>query len=392
VTSSVLSATAKLGIAAEATPAGYTVPSFTVPFGPGTRFSDHIIQLHDNTVRARDTDEQDIAQGPYWSDWTVTSEAYPDWAGWLFRAMVGPDQFTAGTVTTFASAAAAGAHAVSLAAAPPAGAVLQLGAGAATEYVQAGTPAGAGPYLVPVTSPAAGLRYAHASGDPAQSQAAHVFQQNRPPGSGWPSYSLTTDDGVEQLGWPYCILGRVRLQVDADGYARLVSDWNGRPPAAVAAFTEAQSSAQPAAGWSWGITTAGGASTRGVALDLALTRDLQVTPTLSAYQGPLGIFAGPMRASGQYKALFDTTADLNLYRQAIQQPAVWTLTQPPLQGGASIQVTLNLSGWTQGAVVLEETYVTAAYQLSGIANTADSPAYGVASVTVTNFVQAAYGP
>lgn len=390
MTYSVLSATAKLGIAAEATDATYVVPSFTVPFISGTRYRSAITQLLDNTRRGIDADLQDIQQGPYWSDWTITTEAYADWAGWLFRAMVGPDTFTSGTVTTFAQPSAPGATSVYLTASPPANAVLQLGTGASTEYAQIGTPSGSGPYLVPITSPAAGLRFAHAVSDPAQSQARHVFRQNRTNATLWPSYSLTTDDGVDQLGWPGCCLGRLRLQVEHSGYARLAADWSGFPPQAAATFAEAQSQAQPFAGWSWGITTAGGASTRGVSLDLALSRVLQITPAANGYQGPYGIFPGPMRASGQYKAIYDTAADLQLYRAAIQQPAVWTLTQPVLMGGSSIAVTLSLSGWTAGAVSLEETYVSASFGLSGIANTVDSPNSGVSSVVLQNYWNQSY--
>lgn len=390
MTYSVLSATAKLGIAAETSDSDYVVPSFTIPFMSGTRYRSMITQLYDRTCRANDTDTVDIQQGPIWSDWTVTTEAYADWAGWLYRAMIGPDQFTPGTVTTFAEPAAPGAKAFYLAAAPPANAVLQLGTGATTEYAQAGTPAGSGPYLVPVTSPASGLLYEHLTGDSAQSRATHLFEQNRVVGAPWPSYSLTTDDGVDQLGWPGCCLSRVRLQVAASGYAKLVSDWTGFPPAAVATFAESESAAQPFAGWSWGITTAGGASTRGVSLDLALARKLQVNSCCNGYQEPYGILPGPMRASGAYKAIYDTAADMQLYRAAIQEPAVWTLAQPALQGGASIAVTLSLSGWTQGAVSLEEQYVSASYRLSGIANTADSPHTGVSSVALVNYWQQSY--
>jgi hypothetical protein len=265
--------------------------------------------------------------------------------------------------------------------------VLQLGSGATLEYAQAGTPSGTGPYAVPVTTV---LRFAHSGGDPAQSQAAHLFQQDRPVPSGWPSYSLTTDDGVDQLGWPGCCLGRVRLQTGLDGYAKLVSDWSGWPPLAEATFAENQSGAQPFAAWSWGITTAGGTSTRGVSLDLALTRSLDVVLACDGSQAPYLIVAGPMRASGAYKAIYDTAADLNLYREAIQEPAVWTLAQPVLQGGSSIAVTLSLSGWTAGAVSLEEQYVTAAYSLSGIGNIADSPETGVASVELRNWWNQSY--
>lgn len=387
MTYSVLSATAKLGIAAETTDATYEPPSFTVPFSAGTRYRSAITQLYDRTLRGTDTDLQGVQQGPYWSDWTVVSQAYPDWAGWLFRAMVGPDQYTPGVATTFAAGSAAGATSVSLAAAPPASSVLMLGTGTTLEYAQAGTPTGTGPYLVPVTTP---LLYPHATGDPAQSQATHLFQQNRDYTTVWPSYSLTTDDGVDQLGWPGCILGRVRLQVAKDGYAKLLADWSGFPPQSASTFAEDETAAQPMAGWSWTITTAGGTSTRGVSLDLALTRRLNIKPCANGQQAPLGIYAGPMKASGRYAAIYDTPADLALYRQAIQEPAVWTLTQPVLQGGSSVAVTQSLSGWTQGAVSLDEEYVSASYSLAGITNTTDAPGSGVTSVTVRNFWNQSY--
>ena len=196
-----LSRTARLGIAAETTDATWTAPSFTVPFEQGTRWRDHITQLHDTTIRASDVvEDQAIAQGHYWTDWTLNTLAYADWAGWLFRAMIGPDTYTPGLATTFAAGSNPGAKTISLTAAPPAGAVLQLGTGATLEYAQAGTPSGAGPYTVPVAAPAVGLRWAHAAGQAAQSQASHLFQQNRTVGQPWPSYSLTTDDGVETLG------------------------------------------------------------------------------------------------------------------------------------------------------------------------------------------------
>jgi hypothetical protein len=389
VTYSALSATAKLGIAAETSDSDYVTPSFTIPFSSGTRYRSAITQLVDRSVRGTDTDTQDIQQGPYWSDWTITSQAYPDWAGWLYRAMIGTDQFTPGVVTTFAAQSAAGTQVISLDAAPPSGAVLMLGQGDTLEYAQAATPSGGGPYTVPLTT---ALLYAHSEGDPAQSQASHRFQQDRAgqPTATGPSYSLTTDDGVDQLGWPGCILGSARLQVRATGYARLVSTWNGMPPVSTGTFAEDQTGAQPMAGWGWSITTADGTSTRGMSLNLNLSRAVDIIPCCNGQQAPYFIGTGPMRAAGSYSAIFDTAADLNLYRQAIQEPAVWTLAQPVLQGGSVIEVTQSLSGWTQGAVSLRDDYVTAGYSVSGITNTADSSQGGVASVQILNFWQSGY--
>ena len=53
-------------------------------------------------------------------------------------------------------------------------------------------------------------------------------------------------------------------------------------------------------------------------------------------------------------------------------------------------MTLSLSGWTQGAVSLEETYLTADFKLSGIANVTDSPESGVASVLLMNWWNQSY--
>lgn len=388
---SVLSRTTKLGIAAESSTADYAAPTFTVTFErPGTRYQSAIVQLYDRTVRGTDTDTQAIAQGPYWSDWSISTLGYADWAGWLFRAMVGPDQFTAGTVTTFAGPSVIAAKAISLDAAPPSNSVLMLGTGSSQEYAQCGTPTGSGPYLVPITMPSAGLRFAHPAGDSAQSQASHLFQQDRTYSTVWPTYSLTSDDGVDQLGWPGCTLGRLRFRLRDTGLLALTSSWNGWPPVAASTFSEDQGTAQPPAGWAWSVVTAGGPSTRGKALDLTLNRPLQITPTLCGQQAPYCIGPGPMRASGSYSAIYDTPSDLNLYREAIQQPAVWSVTQPVLQGGCSIAITLSLSGWTAGTVSLDDSYIEAAYSLTGITNTMDSAQGGVSSVELLNFWPAAY--
>jgi hypothetical protein len=385
-----LSRTAKLGIAPEPADATWTPPAFTVPFEAGTRFRDQIDQLHDTTIRASDVvEDQDLQQGYRWTEWTVNTLGYPDWAGFLLRGMVGPDQYTPGLAARFATASNPGAKSVSLTAAPTAGTVLQLGTGATLEYAQAGTPTGTGPYTVPIASPAVGLQYAHAAGEGAQGQAVHLFQQNRPVGPLPVSWSLTTDDGVETLGWPGCILGALTIRVNADDRVAFATTWNGYPPVTEATFTENESTVQAPSGWGWQITTAGGTSTRGLTLDLTLARALDVV-RCAGQQTPLVIVPGPLKTTANYRALFDTAADLNLYRQALQQPAVWTFAQPLGLGGSAMQVTLTRSGWTDGTVSLDTPYVTAGFKLSGIANTTDSPHSGVAQVQLRNFWAQSY--
>src|SRR6185437_480082 len=254
-------------------------------------------------IRASDVvEDQDLQQGFYWSEWTLNTLGYADWAGWLLRAMVGPDQFAPGVVTTFAAGSNPGAVSVSLAAAPPAGSVLQLGTGATLEYAQAGTPTGTGPYTVPVTGPAGGLAYAHQAGEAAESQATHLFQQNRPVGPLPVSYSLTTDDGVETLGWPGCILGALTMRVTADDRVSFATTWNGYPPVGEAVFAENESTVQAPSGWGWQITTAGGTSTRGLTLDLTLGRGPLDVVRCAGQQTPLVIVPGPLKTTASYRA------------------------------------------------------------------------------------------
>lgn len=67
--------------------------------------------------------------------------------------------------TTLAASAAAAATTISTVASIPAGTYLSIGTGANQEYVTTGTPTGTGPYSIPISSPAGGLRYSHASAE-----------------------------------------------------------------------------------------------------------------------------------------------------------------------------------------------------------------------------------
>lgn len=66
--------------------------------------------------------------------------------------------------TTLSSSAIAAATSISTVATIPAGTYLSVGSGATQEYVTTGTPTGAGPFTIPITT-VGGLRYAHGSGE-----------------------------------------------------------------------------------------------------------------------------------------------------------------------------------------------------------------------------------
>jgi hypothetical protein len=382
---SVLSRTAKLGIAAESVPGVYELPTFPVVFSSGAKYKQVITPLRDIALRGSDSELQDLLQGPAWSEWVIPSDLYPDLIGFWLASLVGPDTCTPGVSTTLTAAASAGAEAVSLAAEPAAGAVLMLGSGAALEYAQAGTPTGSGPYTVPLTTP---LRFNHPDGDAAVSQSQHVFTQNQEgPTYSWPRWSLTCDDGTGPLGWPGTVVSSLAVKISSDGTAKLTASASGFPPAAVETFAWEGTAAQPAYGWSWAVTTGGGASTRGQQMDLTLHRDLGICPTVSGQQQPLGIWPGPLQADGTYTAIFEDDSDLSQFTSGIQDPVVHSLVQPVLAGGCSVTLTMPRSGWIAGEPVTAGDYLAATFQLSGIAQPAGGAAF---TATVLNYVQSAY--
>lgn len=383
----VLSRMAKLAIAAEMDPGTYQPPAFTVIFNRA-RYRQRITPLRDTACRGSDAELQDLLQGPAWSEWVIPSDLYPDLAGWYLRALIGPDTCTPGVTTQLAAPAAAGATSISLDARPPAEAILMLGSGDTLEYARIGTPSGSGPYACPVTLPATGLLYAHDSGDPAVSQATHAFARA---GAGgvftWPVYSLTMDDGTGPLGWPGCVFGGLTISLSKDGAASLRASCSGYPPASQDTFTYGASPAQPMQGWEWAIATGDAASTRGLSMALTLSRDLQITPAVSGQQAPLIIWPGPLRADGTYSAIFEDQSDMDLFTGALQEPCVHTITQPVLAGGCSLSLTMPRSGWWDGEPSQEDTYLSARFSLSGIADPAGGAAF---TATLVSYVQEAF--
>ena len=405
----VLSRMAKLAIASEPTPGVYQAPAFTVTYGRGARYHQKITPLRDRALRGSDSVEQDLLQGPAWSEWTIPSDGYPDLIGWYLRALIGPDTCTPGITTTLQSAASQGAQSASLGAEPAAGAVLMLGTGDTLEYAQAGSPTGTGPYAVPLVTP---LRFAHDAAEPVLSQSLHVFAQTMEgPTFSWPRYSLTMDDGTGPLGWPGCVFGSLLLTITKDGLVGLKATASGFPPAAQDTFAYDATPMQPMQGWEWGIaqgvqagwdtlpgpvarplSDSGGItvqvpSTRGLEMSLTLHRSLGIFPTVSGMQRPLGIWPGPLMADGTYTAIYENTAEMALYDQYSQEPAVHTLTQPVLAGGCSVSLTMPRSGWWDGEADQADTYLAAKFSLSGLAQPAGGAAF---TATLLNYVQESY--
>lgn len=384
-----LSRLTKLGLAKEGTQYTYTVPAVSVPFTTA-KFTDVITPLRDESIRSTDTVLTGLQQGPASTTWDITTNGYADLVGHWFRAMIGPDTLTAGVSTTLAANCAVGAGTLSLTAAVPSNSVIQISdaTGVNLEWVKVGTVTGSGPYTAPVTVPAAGTKYGHtASGGQVLSQSTHLFKQLRTFSTVWPTYSFTTDDGTDQLGWEGCVISDLALKIDPKGFVTCSPKFLGFPSQPESTFAYAASQAQAVVGWAWTVTNGGAASTRGLTMDLTFKRATEVVQASTGGQAPREIFPGALESDGSYKAIFENDTDINLFKNYVQLPTVHTLSQPVTSGGAVLAITMSQSGYTTGEVDLGGTYVQLSQSLSGIANSIDG---GVTQVSLQNFVNTQY--
>lgn len=384
----------KLGGAKEVTPYTYQAPAFSIPWNTGTKFVDIIEPLRDESVRANDAILQGLAQGGAHSEWEIDVNGYADLAGHWFRSIVGPDTVTPGSSTVLSANTLINATSVSLTATVPSNSILQISdtGGTNLEWVKIGTVTGSGPFSAPITagggSGGNSTKFAHtAAGGAVLTQSTHLFKQNRAFNTVWPTYSFTTDDGVDQLGWTGCVCSELGIKIDPKGFLGLTPKFTGMPSISESTFAYAASTLLPIVGWSWSITNNAVANTRGLTMDVTLKRAVEAIMTSDGLQAPREIFAGAAEVDGSYKAIFENDTDLNLFKLALQQPVVHTLTQPPASGGAVLAITMSQAGFTTGEKDFGQAYTQLSQSVSGIANTLDS---GIAQISLQNFQSTAY--
>src|SRR5215469_15157832 len=146
-----------VGLAKETTQGTFVAPVRFVP-QVSAKPEDIISPLRDESIQSNDTVLQGIYGGPAYSTFEYSvPHMYPDVLGDLLRAIIGPDTLTAGASTTLSSSSTVGAATISV------GSTILIDTGANAEYAVTGTPTGAGPFTIPITTPATGLTKAHAS-------------------------------------------------------------------------------------------------------------------------------------------------------------------------------------------------------------------------------------
>jgi hypothetical protein len=346
---------------------------------------DNYTPMRDESLRNNDTVLQGLYQGPGHSEHKYGMAAYPDLIGHFFRGIVGPDTVTAGVSTTLASSTIAGATSISTAASIATGKTIKIGTGAAVEYATTGVPSGAGPYTIPIATPAGGLVNAHSNSDPVISQSSHSFAQN--PSAARVAYSVSRYNGLNTKGFAGCAFSEVGMKIDPKGMLTFNTSLTGFPSTVPSDPTWVGPTSTPILGWQWTLTHNGVASTRGLSLDLTYKRAVEPIHSSDGTIGPREVFQGAIELDGTLKAVFDVTTDLDRYEQYTQTPMVAILTQPLAAGGSVLTVTMSKSGNPKAKIDNSGQYVTLDQDVAGIWNSTDS---GISTITLTNYTSTAY--
>jgi len=374
-----------IGIAKESVQGTFLAPTFYLPVTKAD-FTIDYTQLRDESYRANDTNLQGLYQGVGEGTAAIELAAYPDAIGYGLR-IIGPDTVTAGVSTTLSSSSTIGAASISTAASIPAGTTIAIDTAGNLEYAITGTPSGAGPYTIPIASPAGGLTKAHSSAVTVLGQTTHTFKQSTTVAK--PTYSYVDYNVAETWGYPGHMLSEVDIKIDPKGVATLgykSTGWIGAIQTGLSAPTF--TAAQPLLGWQWAMTNSGGTSTRGLSYELTLKRDTEAIHASNGTQQPREVFAGVLDVDIKYKAIYENDTDYNQYLQAQQtSPTSAVLTQPLATGGASLTLTTTTPAWTKASYDKSSTYVTLDAEVSGIYNATDA---GAMQVVLKNWTTAAY--
>lgn len=385
---SVLSRLQTLGIAKEATPGTYLAAVRYIPV-TAPKPEDIIETLRDESIRGNDDVLQGIYGGAAYStfDYTIP-HLYNDIIGDHLRAMIGPDTVTAGASTTLSATTTVGANSITTAVTIPLGSTIQIDTGNNIEYAITGTPSGAGPFTIPLTSTGTGttLAKAHTSGVAVVVASLHTFKQDQR-AAAIPTYSLSQFNKIETRGYPGCVISDLAIKIDPKSAVSADAKWTGFPSATQSNVAATFTQAQPVLGWQWGLTLGGVASTRGLTGDYTFKRTVEPINSSDGTQGPREIFPGALELDFKMKAIFENNTDFLQFLGYTQIPVVSTLTQALAFGGSVLTITSSTQKYLKFVADFAGQYLAADIDASAFFNATDN---GVGSVTLTNFQSAAY--
>jgi hypothetical protein len=349
-------------------------------------------------------------QGVKTAELELGGPAYGDGLGFFLRNILG-DMSYVGTSTgtggtTLSSSAVAGATSISTAATIPASTVVQIGSGATAEVFTTGTPSGAGPYTIPLSTPTGGLVYAHASAQAVQPVTGPYTQAHSllNSGSGQPvSHTIThflgptPTSGARQ--YPGACLSELGLKWNAQ--SELLT-WSGKatsfPSVTLgSAPTANPSTVLPVASWRM-LLGIGGPATGGTLIatstegELTIKRELTPYFTVTGTQNPYVIQRGGLSVEGKLTFVAADESPL-LYMLNNTQPQLQIVLDNGLTGTNKVtfQIDCQVAAFTDSEPDGSKAAVEYGNTFTAVLNTTNaggSGGYSPIKVSVTNNVPA----
>jgi hypothetical protein len=349
-------------------------------------------------------------QGVKTAELELGGPAYGDGLGYFLRNILG-DKAVTGTSTgsggtTLSASAAAGATNLSTVASIPNNTIIQIGTGATAEVFTTGTPSGAGPYTIPLSTPTGGLVYAHASAEAVQPVTGPYTQAHSllNSGNGQPiSHTIThflgptATSGARQ--YPGACFSELGLKWNAQ--SELLS-WTGKattwPSVALgAAPTANPSTVLPVASWRM-VLGIGGPASGGTLIntvtdgELTIKREVNPYFTVTGTQNPYIIQRGGLSVEGKLNFVAADESPL-LYMLNNTQPQLQIVLDNGLTGTNKItfQIDCQIAAFTQmdpdgtkSAVEYGGTFMA----VLNTTNAGGSGGYSPVKVSLTNNVPA----
>ncbi|MHB9861979.1 phage tail tube protein [Streptomyces sp. YIM S03343] len=342
------------------------------------------------------------------AEFELGGPAYGDGIGYFLRNILGDLAYTGtstGTgATTLSATANPGTASITTAATIPAGTTVQIGTGATAECFVTGTPTGAGPYSIPLTSPAGGLVYQHTASQAVQPVTAPYTQAHSllNSGGGQPlSHTLTHFLGPTQVSgarqYPGLCLSEVGLKWNAESELLTWSAKGTSFPSVPlgAAPVAAPSTVLPVASWRM-LVGIGGPAVGGTLVstvtdgELTIKRELSPYYTNSGSQSPYIIQRGGLSVEGKLNFVAADESPL-LYMLNNSQPQLQLYIDNGLTGANKVvfQLDCQSAAFTESEADGSKTAVEYGNSFQALLNTTNaggSGGYSPIKVSVTNNV------
>jgi hypothetical protein len=377
-----------VGIASEATQGtavAMTATQLLTTFTP----SDKPTYLKDQSWRgSMGTDAFAQILGTGTADINLGVPVYGDTVGYWLRNVLG-DLSVTGTptgsgATTLNAQANAGATSITTLATIPSGTLVQIGTGATAEVVTTGTPSGAGPYTIPITTPTGGLAFQHASSQavtPVQSAGPFTYSWSLLNSSGGQplshtiTHSLGPTAAVGARQYPGFCLSQCNFTFNAESE---LFAWTGQGtswPSVVAgaAPTANPTTVLPTASWRTKLGI-GGPATGGTLVqtvtdgEIDLTRELQPVFTATGVRTPYVIQRGGLSVTGKLNFSAVSDESVLLYMLNNTQPSVQLVCDNGLTGASQVVVQIDMASCVFTQADPDTSKAAVGYQASFEAN------------------------